>query len=531
MPHPRTSLPLLLTAAALAACSASAVDSASEPRPATLGVRAQALSQATKDACAFRFDAASGVSLPSVSALATKGFAANASPVLVADVNGDGHGDLVIATAGNALTTLLGAGNGSFAAGVTSTVPVAAGRNVEGLQPVTVGDFDGDGHDDVVVVSSTSDPAHPQSWSGRFIVMYGGSGAALTGVAQAAYTISAGNGTVWHLAADLDQDGKDDLFVGNFGSETVLFGSATRTLGPSIAAWPNANGSSRSAEIVLRPKTGRPAIGIVTLGPTAKLTCAANHAVTVAQNTTPNMPGVRLVAGDFDGDGTIDLASNEFGALDVASVSGGAISKLLVSSASVRTALDLDGDGSDELVYEDGAGDLYAACGFVPGATEMAARALGVSLGANDRILTTGDVNGDGLPDLLVGTASAPSLYLSGAKPTPSAASPLRILSTTGTTTEEEDAGTSDAGGTRKDAGSSKRDAGARTDAASDGGDDGDDDSASNGDGPSTDAPPSTTDGSSGCALGGRARAGFAEGALFVAAALAARLRRRSRHR
>jgi len=83
-------------------------------------------------------------------------FAAGTSPysVAVADFNGDGTCDLVVANrSSNNVTVLLGNGSGGFTAATGS--PFAVGT---GPWSVAVGDFNGDGKPDLVVANSSTIP-------------------------------------------------------------------------------------------------------------------------------------------------------------------------------------------------------------------------------------------------------------------------------------------------------------------------------------------------------------------------------------
>ncbi len=445
---------LVASFACLGCVAACAV--APEEEAARIGRTSAALTDAAKDACAFRFTAAPAPSLATPGTLVGKGFAGAHSSVLAGDVDGDGKGDLVALVSGDQVMTYLGNGDGTFAAGVAAQVPTAAGQTLVGLQGVSVGDFDGDGRKDVVLLSTTSAPGSPNLWTGRFVVMYGAPGGALAGVLQTGTSISAGNGTIWHLAADLDDDGKDDFVYANYGTERVMFGAATRMLGAPAAAWPNANGSSRASEFVTK-LGGKNALVFVTAGPTAQVTFDANRVATVVSKTTPSLPGGTL-GGDLDADGTVDLVGTG-SPLTVATFGAPQPPSKFPAASGAKLVVDLDGDGKSEIVYGDVNGALAAACGYEPGATELAARMIGVTIGAGGRVLATTDLNADGKPDLVVRTGTgAIAIFVSSAKPTPAQAGPLTVLGPTassGTSSSGGSTSSTSSGGTTSSSGGS----------------------------------------------------------------------------
>jgi FG-GAP-like repeat len=140
-------------------------------------------------------------------------FPAGASPfsLALADLNGDGHLDIVAAnfsgqggdTSRDAVNVLLGDGRGGFRPMKGS--PFASGANPVG---VAVGDVNGDGRPDVVTANMSG---------GDVTVLLGdGRGSFLPGVGRPAgkepYRVAVG---------DVDRDGRAEIFVANHGNGDV----------------------------------------------------------------------------------------------------------------------------------------------------------------------------------------------------------------------------------------------------------------------------------------------------------------------
>lgn len=145
---------------------------------------------------------------------------AGASPwqVAVADVNGDGHADLIVIPYDRdvrdrskvAVSVLLGDGGGRFKAGPTLPLDGCAGPNT-----VAVGDIDGDGHRDIVVGCAVD--ARLAVFRSR------GDGTFSRSL------VPDGTGPTWGGVAlsDLDGDGTDDIVISNSreGNVRVYFGA------------------------------------------------------------------------------------------------------------------------------------------------------------------------------------------------------------------------------------------------------------------------------------------------------------------
>jgi hypothetical protein len=142
--------------------------------------------------------------------------------VVVADFNGDGKPDLAVANGGTNSTTdpgsvsiLLGNGNGTFQAAVNYSAGEAPGT-------VAVGDFNRDGHVDLVVTNYGD--LHDSLASGTLSVLLGNG----DGTFQAAQTYAGAYG-ISVAVKDLNGDGIADLAVTFGGGVRVLLGNGDGT--------------------------------------------------------------------------------------------------------------------------------------------------------------------------------------------------------------------------------------------------------------------------------------------------------------
>jgi hypothetical protein len=115
--------------------------------------------------------------------------------IATADIDGDGHADLVTADRSGSAYVMLGNGDGTFAAAVGYTV---------GTQPywVTTADVNGDGKLDLITANYISDDVSVLLGNGD-------------GTFAAAVNFLSGDQSVSVAAADIDGDGDVDLAVSN----------------------------------------------------------------------------------------------------------------------------------------------------------------------------------------------------------------------------------------------------------------------------------------------------------------------------
>ncbi len=323
--------------------------------------------------------------------------------VAIADVNGDGHPDLIVATqcqteacTNSGVSVLLGNGDGTFQPAVsydTGGVGFDGYYTNVGGQWVAVGDLRGDGKQDLIVAS----PCHDESCGndGVSVLLGNGDGTFQPAVAYSAGGLDANSVSV--AVADVNGDGKLDAIVVNAcgspppgcsdGSVSVLLGNGDGTLQAPVSY---STGYPDSTGIAIGDLNGDGKLDLV-VGSEAFVWCF--------YQCGPQEAPVSVLLGN--GDGSFQPAVT-FG-------TGGFF------AASVAIA-DMNGDGKADLVVAQQCTWLIGDCTLGPG---QAAVLLGNGDGTfKDPVLygTGGlnaesvallDVNGDGRPDWVVANQCA----------------------------------------------------------------------------------------------------------------------------
>ena len=330
--------------------------------------------------------------------------------VAIADLNGDGVPDLIAPTTDQntipgpgSVTVLVGNGDGTFKDPQTYVTGHAGELSTA---YVTTGDFNGDGHMDIAISSSSEDTVSVLLGKGD-------------GSFRAQSTFGTGSSPFSVVAGDFNGDGQFDLVTPNSSgnSASVLLGNGDGTFQArgvfSVGANPNAiatgdfNGDGKADLVTVDLYSG----ASVLLG---------NGNGTFQQDVVYPSGGISyaVVVGDFNGDNKVDLATASANDNTVSVLLGNGDGTFqatvdypianqptsLAGSSMVTT--DFNGDGAPDLVVV-GGGDVCLLLNTGVGTFQPT-----LDLGIAAQWLVSADFNGDGEADLAIATGTQVAVLL-----------------------------------------------------------------------------------------------------------------------
>jgi hypothetical protein len=339
----------------------------------------------------------------------------NPHPMAVADVNGDGKLDLVVANhcaslsncANGTVGVLLGNGDGTFQAAVTYD---AGGTDAEA---VAAADLNGDGKIDIVV-------GHSSAGRGPVGVLLGNG----DGTFQPFVTYEAGGSVRALVVADVNGDGKPDIIAGTLNNDIgILFGKGDGTFSVPVifpsggsggiysVAAADVNGDGK-VDVIAANQEGGNGRGLLSV----LLGNGDGSFQPIGFYDSGGFEALSVAVADINGDGKPDLAVANLcnikshctgGVVAVLSGNGDGtfqtpVSIPITNGVYAVAAEDVNGDGKVDV--------LMATCCATPGAGVLLGNGDGTfqpevdfgSGGSQAKSVAVADVNGDGKPDLLV---------------------------------------------------------------------------------------------------------------------------------
>jgi Bacterial Ig-like domain (group 3)/FG-GAP-like repeat len=314
---------------------------------------------------------------------------ASRGAVLAADLNGDGHPDVVCTNdLDSTITVLMGSATGKLASIVVAVSPAG---------PIVTGDFNNNGNLDLAASVFIKN---------EFSVFLGEG----NGLLHAPADFAVGHFPESITTADFNGDGKLDIATANTVNVSVAFGNGDGTFQPAVDYGASSNLGSPSTYVTAVDVNGdsKPDLAVVTRpvgGPAvvAIMLNSGNGTFLPATQYRVNGYPESVAFADFNGDGKVDMATFDYQVpYDVSVLLGNGDGtfqnpvnyRIGAPCASLITA-DVNGDGKQDLVL--GCGVLGVMLGNGDGTFQPVTFDLS-NLGAIE--IAAGDFNGDGKIDI-----------------------------------------------------------------------------------------------------------------------------------
>ncbi len=347
--------------------------------------------------------------------------------VVTEDVNGDGRLDLIVSDQGQGtVSLLLGTGAGAFAPATTVR------HDASGLPPhaVTVADVNGDGNADILVAGVTAvtlmlgDGAGGFGAPGSYEMGFG-----IEGLATADVN---GDGRLDLIAAFGGDSSNGDF---NNGGVSVRLGNGGTGFGPFVSHFESAVGYAAgqvpnaviSADV---NRDGRADIIVANyLGHDVSVLLGNGlGGFNPANNYAANLAALAMAAADLDGDGKLDLAvSNVWGEIDVLRGDGaggfGAPTRVATGSETrsitgsvasdanlvALSAVDVNGDARPDLVATSRGGDVITLLNLSAAPGTFTSGGIATAPGASTGLVV--DTTPPGQVTLIRGTSADETLH------------------------------------------------------------------------------------------------------------------------
>ena len=307
----------------------------------------------------------------------------DATSVVIADVNGDGKPDIIVANSctsrsvcsASTIGVLLGNGDGTF----RTAVSYRSGTNTVSI---AVGDINGDGKPDIVLSYLGADD------NGGVGVMLGKGNGTFGSMVKFG---SGGLNQVSVAIADVNQDGKPDILVTNLCGTDVGINCVSGTVGVLLG---NGDGTFQAAVVYNTGGIQAYSVAVGDMNKDGKPDLVVENIFASQTDTTNGTIGVLL----GNGDGTFQSVISSPTVSEVSQIAG---TKLALADFDGDGKLDAAAGGSHTLVLGNGDGTFQAPIQIPGGGPAIA----------------VGDFNHDGSPDLAVNGVTV-LLNLSGGSAT-----------------------------------------------------------------------------------------------------------------